>query len=72
MNINREQKYSFNQFYMAGFVTASMIIIEVPLMNAIYFNKNLNTLIVSISVIALLNLRRQSKWIKDMIKKNCT
>jgi hypothetical protein len=44
--------HNFNQFYMAGLMTASMVIFEVPLMSAMYHNKKWNVLIVSIGVIA--------------------
>ncbi|MFX1705692.1 DUF305 domain-containing protein [Chitinophaga sp. CC14] len=42
-----------NQFYMAGLMSSPMIIIELILMRSMYMNKNLNTLIISISGVAL-------------------
>ena len=44
---------SFNQFYMAGLMTAPMVIIEVVVMGAMYANKRLNTIIIAGSLIAL-------------------
>lgn len=45
---------NFNQFYMAGLMTAPMIIIELLVMRAMYMNMQLNLLIIAVSVIALL------------------
>lgn len=42
-----------NQFYMAGLMTAPMIIIEMILMGGMYMNKKLNLIIISISVVVL-------------------
>ena len=42
-----------NQFYMAGLMTAPMLIIEVVLMGAMYRNTKLNIAIVAGSLIAL-------------------
>lgn len=44
---------SFNQFYMAGLMTAPMAIIELLLMGAMYHNKKLNAAIVAASFVAL-------------------
>lgn len=44
---------SFNQFYMAGLMTAPMVIIELLLMGAMYRNKKLNLAIIALSVITL-------------------
>ncbi len=44
---------SFNQVYMAGLMTAPMVLIELVLMKIMYQNKKLNALIASVSVIAL-------------------
>ncbi len=44
---------SFNQFYMAGLMTAPMVIIEVVVMGAMYANKRLNMIIIAGSLIAL-------------------
>ena len=43
---------SFNQFYMAGLMTAPMIVIELVLMKAMYRHKILNAVIIIISIIA--------------------
>lgn len=45
---------SFNQIYMAGLMTAPMVIIELILMKSMYMNKKLNALILTGSVIALI------------------
>lgn len=42
-----------NQFYMAGLMTAPMIIIEMILMRSMYANKKFNTIIISISAVML-------------------
>jgi len=42
-----------NQFYMAGLMTAPMIIIEMILMGGMYMNKKLNLIIISISAVVL-------------------
>jgi cell division protein FtsW (lipid II flippase) len=42
---------NFNQFYMAGLMTAPMVVIEVLLMSMMYPNKKLNVLIVAVSTI---------------------
>ena len=44
---------NINQFYMAGLMTAPMIIIEMILMGSMYMNKKLNLIIISISVVVL-------------------
>ncbi|HKR06606.1 MAG TPA: DUF305 domain-containing protein [Bacteroidia bacterium] len=65
-----------NQFYMAGLMSASMIIIEVALMSTMYMNKKLNALIIAISSVALIAffafIRQQSgvsdkQFLKSMI-----
>lgn len=59
---------SFNQFYMAGLMTAPMAIIEIALMGAMYQNRKLNTGIVAAGVIALVVfwiLIRQQAGISD-------
>ena len=43
-----------NQFYMAGLMTAAMIIIEILLMGSMYMNKKLNLIIISISAVVLI------------------
>lgn len=45
-----------NQFYMAGLMTAAMVVIEVGLMRAMYHDKRLNVLIVAASVVMLIAL----------------
>lgn len=42
-----------NQFYMAGLMTAPMIIIEMLIMGSMYMNKKLNLIIISISAVVL-------------------
>lgn len=44
---------SFNQFYMAGLMTAPMVVIEVVLMGAMYHDKKMNILIIAAALIAL-------------------
>lgn len=44
---------SYNQVYMAGLMTAPMVIIEILLMGAMYENKNANLMIVAASTLAL-------------------
>ena len=45
---------NINQFYMAGLMTAAMVIIEVVLMGAMYMNKKLNAIIITASSIILI------------------
>jgi len=42
---------SFNQFYMAGLMTAPMIVIELLLMGSMYKDKRKNAVIIAISII---------------------
>jgi uncharacterized protein (DUF305 family) len=42
---------NFNQFYMAGLMTAPMIVIELFLMGSMYKNKRQNAVIIAVSVI---------------------
>jgi uncharacterized protein (DUF305 family) len=59
---------NFNQFYMAGLMTAPMIIIELALMGAMYQNKKMNVLIIAASLVALVLfwvLIRQQMAISD-------
>jgi hypothetical protein len=42
-----------NQFYMAGLMTAPMVLIEVLLMGAMYPNRTVNLTIIAISIVAL-------------------
>src|SRR5919106_1817477 len=46
---------NFNQFYMAGLMTAPMGFIELLVMRAMYPDKRRNMLIIAISIIALLS-----------------
>lgn len=52
--VNRlENVYSsFNEFYMAGLMTAPMVVIELALMGAMYSNKTLNAILLVVSVLA--------------------
>jgi uncharacterized protein (DUF305 family) len=59
---------SLNQFYMAGLMTAPMILIELVVMKAMYQSKRYNTLIIAASVIAgfvFFMLIRQQAAISD-------
>lgn len=59
---------NFNQFYMAGLMTAPMVIIELALMGAMYENKKMNMLIMGAALIALIVfwvLIRQQTAISD-------
>jgi uncharacterized protein (DUF305 family) len=42
-----------NQFYMAGLMTAAMLVIEIALMGAMYGNRKLNVAIVAAGAVAL-------------------
>jgi uncharacterized protein (DUF305 family) len=44
---------NFNQFYMAGLMTAAMVIIELLVMSGMYPNKRTNALLLIASVVAL-------------------
>jgi len=59
---------NFNQFYMAGLMTAPMVILEIALMGAMYQNKKLNMAIIGAGLIALVvfwTLIRQQIGISD-------
>lgn len=59
---------NFNQIYMAGLMTAPMVLIELFVMRAMYQDKRRNLLIIAISIIALLGfflLIRQQTAIHD-------
>ncbi|MGN6185607.1 MAG: DUF305 domain-containing protein [Thermoanaerobaculia bacterium] len=67
---------NFNQLYMAGFMTAAMIVIELTLMGGMYPNKKLNAVLIAASVIALAAfwfatreqmLIRDRQFVKSMI-----
>jgi hypothetical protein len=45
---------NLNQFYMAGLMSAPMVLIELLVMRAMYPNKRLNTIIAVVSIVALL------------------
>lgn len=45
---------SLNQVYMAGLMTAPMVIIEIVVMGAMYANRRLNLIIIAVSVIVLI------------------
>jgi len=45
---------SFNQVYMAALMTASMVIIEIPLMWSMYKSKRINLAIVALGVLMLI------------------
>ena len=59
---------NFNQFYMAGLMTAPMVVIELAVMGAMYHNKKMNLVIIAAGVIALIVfwiLIRQQTAISD-------
>jgi uncharacterized protein (DUF305 family) len=59
---------SLNQVYMAGLMTAPMVVIELLLMSGMYKNKKLNALIIAgscVSGIALFMFIRQQTAISD-------
>ena len=59
---------NINQFYMAGLMTAPMMIIEIALMGSMYMDKKLNTIIIAISsviLIAFFVLIRQQGAVSD-------
>jgi len=45
---------NFNQFYMAGIMTAPMVILELFLMGSMYHKKELNIFLITISVLILI------------------
>lgn len=44
---------NFNQVYMAALMTASMVLIEIPLMMSMYNSKRLNAIIIVIGLVVL-------------------
>lgn len=67
---------SLNQFYMAGLMTAPMIVIEILVMWSMYNNKKVNLIIAGVSLISLvlfaLFIRKQTaisdkEFLKSMI-----
>lgn len=53
---------NFNQFYMAGLMTAPMIIIELLVMRGMYMNVMLNIGIITVSIIALIAFFLFIRW----------
>lgn len=50
-----ENVYSnFNQFYMAGLMTAPMVLIELAVMRSMYEDRTLNLIVAAVSVLALI------------------
>lgn len=67
---------SFNQFYMAGLMAASMVAIELVVMGGMYPNGKLNALLIAASLVALavfwIVIRKQTaigdrQFVKSMI-----
>lgn len=67
---------NINQFYMAGLMTAPMILIEIAVMGAMYMDKKLNVIIIAVSSVLLIAffvfIRQQSavsdkQFLKSMI-----
>ena len=67
---------SINQFYMAGLMTAPMVILEMLLMGMMYKNKRINLAIIAVAIVALigffLTIRYQAavsdeEFLKSMI-----
>ena len=59
---------SFNQIYMAGMMTATMLVIELALMGGMYHNKKLNAALWVVGLVALAGfwiLIRQQTMITD-------
>ena len=59
---------SFNQIYMAALMTASMILIELPLMSSMYKSKRLNAVIIAVGATVLIGsfvLIREQGLISD-------
>jgi len=44
---------NLNQFYMAGLMTAPMVVIELLLMGAMYDNRKMNAVVAAVAVVAL-------------------
>ena len=44
---------SFNQVYMTALMTASMVLIEIPLMMSMYKSKRVNAIIIAVGLIVL-------------------
>src|SRR2546423_12179269 len=59
---------SLNQVYMAALMTASMVLIELPLMSSMYKSKRVNAVIIAVGVVVLIGsflLIRQQTLISD-------
>lgn len=59
---------NFNQFYMAGLMTAPMVLIELVVMRAMYQDKKLNAIVAGIGILALIGfflMIRQQALITD-------
>ena len=59
---------SFNQVYMAALMTASMILIELPLMSSMYKSKRLNVIFITVGAAVLIGsflMIRQQTLISD-------
>ena len=50
-NTGRDVYNSLNQLYMAGLMTAPMVVIEMLLMSGMYQNKRLNAVVMAVSVL---------------------
>lgn len=51
-NTGRDIYNSLNQLYMAGLMTAPMVVIEILLMSGMYHNKRVNAVVMAVSVLA--------------------
>ena len=64
VNTFRDIYPSFNQLYMAGLMTAPMVLIEIVLMGAMYKNRKLNIVISALCLLAgllfFLSIRQQT------------
>jgi hypothetical protein len=59
---------SFNQVYMAALMTASMVLIELPVMSSMYKSKTLNAVFITVGVAMLIGsflLIREQTLISD-------
>ena len=70
---------NINQFYMAGLMTAAMLIIEMAVMSSMYMHKKTNAVIIGISAVALVTcfpfIQNQTavtdkQFLKSMIPHN--
>jgi peptidoglycan/LPS O-acetylase OafA/YrhL len=60
--------FNINQFYMAGLMSAPMLIIEMLVMRSMYRDKQLNIIILAVGVCLLIlfyTLIRQQSWVDD-------